>query len=265
MAKLYAEKLKKIVKLLKLDKPLVVFDMETTGLSLSEDRIVELAYIKVMPNGRYASGHFLFNPEMEIPEESVIFHGLTNAKVEGKPTFKQLAQEVKGIFENSYYGGFNIMSFGLPFLRREFIRSGINFSYSPKEIFDAKAIFHYMEPRTLSTAHKWYCGKTNRGHSGAEADTESAVNILGAQFEKYQEIRDRKFIEEVNRPKENNVVDDERKFYWLNGESYFNFSNYRDQKLSLVAQKDPDFLKKILKMNFSEANKSIIRKALEAK
>jgi len=256
---------KKIVNIAKkfaLEKPLVIFSVETTGLKLSSDRIVEIAFLKILPNGRVVEGDYFFNPEMEINEEAQMFHGITDERVENEATFKQKAQEVRGIFENCFYAGYNIINSGLPFLRREFLRAGINFSYSVDDVYDAREIFSYMEPRTLSSAYKWYCGKNRKAHSGAASSCVAVEGILTEQFSRYKELRDKDFLRSVNTPRENSELDHERKFSWHRGEAHFNFSKYYGESLSSVAKDDPDFLRKILEMEFSEATKNIIRKAL---
>ena len=256
---------KKLIQLLKLDKPLVVFDIETTGLSLSIDKIIEIAYVKVYPDGRLVEGDIFINPEIKISEESIAIHGITNEDVAGKPTFRQMAQSLWGVFADSYYSGFNIINFDLPILRREFLRVGFDFAYDNSQIIDSKIIYNYMEPRTLSAAYKHYCDKEHYDAHSAIADVRATKEILEAQMEKYEEVRDWEFIHKIHKANNDRFVDNDRKFYWRDGEAHFSFSKHKDEALAKVAQNDPGFLQWILTADFSDETKNIVRKALEGK
>ncbi len=255
----------KIPKLLKLDKPLVVFDVETTGLSLSVDRIIEIAYLKIFPDGRMLKDDIFLNPEIKISEEAVAVHGITDEQVAGEATFKDVARDLWGIFENSYYSGFNIIGFDLPILKREFLRAGMNFEYHSSDVVDSKVIYNYMEPRTLSAAYKNYCGKDHYDAHSALADVEATAEVLEAQLEKYEEIRDWDFIKKIHYARDERFVDNDRKFYWRNGEAHFSFSKYRDVSLAKVVRIDPGFLEWILNSDFSEETKNIVARALDGK
>jgi len=253
----------KISKQLKIDKPLIMFDLETTGLALSIDRIVEIAYIKIMPNGRVQKDDIFINPEMKISEEAVEVHGITDEDVAQMPTFKEKAKELIEIFNDCYFGGFNIVGFDLPMLKREFLRAGINFDYKNSCIIDSKVIYNYMEPRTLSAAYKYYCQKEHVDAHSAIADVEATLEILSRQIEFYNEVMDMNFIFKIHKELNDRYVDNERKFYWRNGEAHFSFSKHKDDALRDVAERDPDFLKWILSADFSDETKDIVKKALE--
>lgn len=254
--------LNKIPKLIKLEKPLVVFDLETTGLSINLDRIVEIAYLKIMPNGVVFKSDILLNPEMNIPEEAIEVHGITNEDVKDKPTFKRVAQDLWGVFCDCSYGGFNILTFDLPILRREFLRVGLDFDFTQAKIIDSKTVYHAMEPRTLSAAYKFYCGKEHTEAHSALADVEVTAEILKQQLKQYKQISDWDFIYKLHHEPNNRYVDNERKFYWRDGQAYFSFSKYRDRALSEIAEKDRGFLEWIISADFSEETKNIIKKAL---
>jgi len=254
-----------INKLIELDKPLVIFDLETTGLAVSVDRIIEIAYLKVMPNCVIFKDDIFLNPEMEVPQEAIAIHGITNKFLEDKPTFKEKAQEIWEIFNTCHYGGYNILNFDLLLLRREFIRAGIDFDYSQSKIIDAKAIFHYMEPRTLSAAYKFYLDKELIDSHSALADVEATAEIIGRQLKKYHQVRHWDFIYKIQHPAGDRYVDNERKFYWRYGQAHFAFSKYKDQSLKSIAQIDPGFLQWILTADFSEETKIIVRDALDGK
>lgn len=246
-----------------LEKPLVVFDLETTGLSINLDRIVEIAYLKIMPaGGKIFKGDLLLNPGISIPQESSAIHGISDEKVKGKPCFAEKAAEFFEIFNDCCYGGFNVINFDLPILKREFLRVGIDFNYANAKILDAKAIYHFMEPRTLSAAYKFYCKKEHIGAHNALADAEATAKILAKQLEKYKETRDWDFIYKIHHASDDRFVDNDRKFYWRGGEAYFAFSKHKDRSLAEVAEKDPGFLSWLLSADFSEETKDIAKKAL---
>lgn len=255
-------KIKTITELIYLDKPLVVFDLETTGLSVNLDRIVEIAYLKIWPDGRILKGDLLLNPEMAIPAEALAVHGISDAKVKDQPIFKDKASELWEIFNDSYYSGFNVMSFDLPLLKREFLMAGLDFNYAEAKIIDAKVIYHFMEPRTLAAAYKFYCKKEHIKAHNALADVEATAKILARQLEQYSQIRDWDFIYKIHHVADDRFVDNERKFYWRDGEAYFSFSKYKDRPLAEIAQKDPGFLNWILSADFSQETKDIVEKAL---
>ncbi|MFH1822482.1 MAG: exonuclease domain-containing protein [Patescibacteria group bacterium] len=257
------KKYKKIIDFLKVKKPLVIFILETTGPSIPIDKIFEIAYIKILPNGRVIKDRFILNPEIDISEESMSIHGIKNKELKDRPTFRKMAKEIWDIFNNCYYGGYNILDFYLPLLRREFIRVGMDFEYNEKEVIDSKLIFDYMEPSTLSGAYRYYCQKEHLDIYNAMADVEVAINILARQLETYKSIIDLPFINNIHGPQEEKYIDHKKKFYWRNGEAYFTFSKYKDTPLAEVVKADPDFLGWILKADFSEETKNIIRKVLK--
>jgi DNA polymerase-3 subunit epsilon len=254
---------KKIAKYLNLDKPLVVFDVETTGLNLHSDKIVELAYVKIWPSGRSKKEDMLFNPEIRISAEAIAVHGIRNRFITDKPKFREKAQELWDIFNECYYSGFNISNFDLPMIRREFIRCGLDFDYSVKQIIDTREIFHKMVPRTLSSTYEYYTKKEFKQWHTALIDTEVTAEILAKQLEKYKECRDWEFINKLHETDENEHIDGTRKFYWLHGEAYFAFSKYRDKSLKQVAKEDRKFLEWMMGADFSEEVKNVVAKAME--
>ncbi len=254
---------RKIIKFLQLKKPLVIFSLETTGPSVSADKIIVISYVKIMINGRVKKGDIILDPQIEISTESTSIHGLDGKTAKGHPTFRRQANEIWDIFSNCYYGGFNIVDFDLPLLRREFIRVGMNFEYTEKDIIDSKVIFNYMEPPTLSVAYNYYCHRSYLDVHKPGADVLAEIEILEKQLHKYEEIRDWDFINEIHKLREEKLTEHKRKFYWRRGKAYFTFSRYRDKALTEVASKDPAFLTWILRSNFSAETKSIVRKALK--
>ncbi|MBI2459120.1 MAG: 3'-5' exonuclease [Parcubacteria group bacterium] len=251
-----------IIKLISLDKPLVVFDLETTGLSVNLDRIVEIAYLKIGLDGSVFKGDLLLNPETSISAEAAAIHGISDEQVKSQPTFKDKAVELWEIFNDCHYSGFNVMAFDLPMLKREFLRAGLDFNYAQAKIIDAKVIYHFMEPRTLAAAYKFYCKKEHAEAHNALADVLVTAQILAGQLKKYKEVRDWEFIYKIHHSADGRFVDNARKFYWRSGEAYFSFSKYKDRPLAEIAAADPGFLNWILSADFSEETKEIVRKAL---
>jgi DNA polymerase-3 subunit epsilon len=166
--------------------PLCFFDLETTGINISQDRIIEIAVIKLMPNGETIRKTNLINPTIPIPAESTAIHGLTNADVKDKPVFKEVAKEYVKFLEGADLAGFNILKFDMPMLVEEFLRAEVEFDYSRKKLIDAQRIFHLMEKRTLSAAYQFYCGKDLSDAHSAEADTQATMDVLLAQVERYE-------------------------------------------------------------------------------
>ncbi len=259
---LLASKYEKLVKLLKLDKPLLIFDITATGLGISSDKIIHLAYVKIWPDNRTKKDEIYFNPEFRISAESMAIHGIRNQFLADKPTFREKSQEVWDIFCDCYYSGFNIQYFDLPILRREFIRVGMDFDYSDEKIIDSRTIFRYMAPRTISLAYEYYLGKEYKGQYNASTHTEVIIDILIKQLEKYQEARNPEFLKMIHETNDTNQLGLTREFYWVNGVAYFAFSKYKDQSVASVAKKDKDFLNWILEADFREDTKNIIRQTI---
>jgi DNA polymerase-3 subunit epsilon len=170
---------------LNLKIPLCFFDLETTGINITQDRILEIAVIKVMPNGEVIRKSNVINPTITITPESTAIHGISNEDVVGKPTFKEVAKEYAKFFEGSDLAGFNILKFDVPMLVEEFLRAGVEFDYTRKKLIDAQKIFHLMEKRNLSAAFKFYCAKEMNDAHSAEADTQATMEVLFAQLDRY--------------------------------------------------------------------------------
>ena len=173
---------------LKLEKPIVFFDLETTGINIGTDKIVEISILKVFPNGNKESKTWLVNPEIEIPKEASDIHGITNEQVVAEPTFKELAPQISELIDGCDLAGFNSNRFDIPLLAEELMRAGIDFDMNNRKAIDVQVIFHKKEQRTLSAGYQFYCGKELEGAHGAEADTNATYEILLAQLEKYEDI-----------------------------------------------------------------------------
>lgn len=193
-----------IVQFLPLDRPLIIFDLETTGLTSGEDKIIEIAYEKIMPDGTIASYCQRINPGKPISPDASRINGIYDKDVADAPSFAKLSYELWSTFEGTDVGGFNIIGFDLPFLKGEFASVGKNFDFTSKKILDAKILYHKMEardmfaPRNLSAAYKLYCGKEHiAAHTGA-GDVRATVEILEKQLEKYPEFRNWDYLVDLH-------------------------------------------------------------------
>ncbi|MGB5419248.1 exonuclease domain-containing protein, partial [Algibacter sp.] len=184
---------------LNLTKPICFFDLETTGINISKDRIVEISILKVFPNGTEESKTWLVNPEMKIPAEVIAIHGITNEKVANEPTFKELAKDVYNMIKDSDLGGFNSNRFDIPLLAEEMLRADVDFDMKNTLAVDVQTIFHKMEQRTLSAAYKFYCDESLDNAHSAEADTKATYEVLKSQLDKYEDLEnDTKFLAEFS-------------------------------------------------------------------
>lgn len=193
-----------IAQFLPLDRPLIIFDLETTGLAPGEDRIIEIAYEKISPDGEIVAYCQRINPGKPIPEGASRINGIFDRDVAESPSFAKLSYELWSMFEGADVGGFNIIGFDLPFLRGEFAAVGKNFDFASKKVLDAKILYHKMEardmfaPRNLSAAYKHYCGKEHTtAHTGA-GDVRVTVEVLEKQLEKHPEFRDWGYLTELH-------------------------------------------------------------------
>lgn len=251
-----------IISKLGLDRPLIFFDTETTGLNIMNDRIIQLGYIKYFADKKpVEKATLFFNPEILISPSATAVHGFTNADVEDAPVFKDKAKELLEIFSGCYLSGFNIATFDLPLLRQEFYRAGETFSYQTSDIIDSKTIFHAFEQRNLTAAYQFYCGKDHSEAHDAMADTEIAAEVLAAQIDRYgaQEVK------EVQAKNAQDFFDVDGKFYWKDGQVHFSFSKHKHRSLAEVMEKEPTFLDWMLAQDFSEEVRTLIKNALKGK
>ena len=189
---------------LNLQKPLVIFDLKTTGLDIVKDRIIQISYIKVFPDGREERGNYLVNPEKPIPDVVVQLTGISNEDVQGQPTFKEIAQTINKIFADSDIAGYNSNHFDVPLLAEEFLRANIDFDFSKRNMIDVQTIYHKMERRNLAAAYKFYCGKNLEDAHSADADTRATYEVLKAQLDRYPSLQnDVDFLSEFSTQNKN--------------------------------------------------------------
>lgn len=238
---------------LNLRNPLCFFDLETTGINIANDRIIEISVIKLMPNGEVLRKTHRVNPTIPIPAESSAIHGIFEEDIKGKPTFKEVAKEYAKFMEGCDLSGFNILKFDIPMLVEEFLRADVDFDYSRKKIIDSQRIFHMMEKRTLSAAYKFYLNKELTNSHSAEADTEASMEVLLAQVDRYQgqpvtdalgnkigEIKNE--MDVLAKLSSSDLVDlAGRMILNSNGEEIFNFGKHKNKKVTAVLKEEPSY------------------------
>lgn len=260
-----SNRLKEINKILELDKPLLIFDLDTTGSAISADKIVRILYQKAWANGKVKKDEILLNPEIKISPEATLIHGIKNEDLKEKSTFRKRAQEIWDLFNNCYYAGFNIMNYDLPLLKREFIRVGMDFEYETKQIIDAKKIFNYMVPRTLISAYKYYCNKELKQSVEQIDRSEIITDILAKQLQMYKDASTWDFIRKIHDSEKDFRPDNSIKLYWHSGELYFALSKYKNKKVKDIAETDPEFIAWVLDAEIPEETKDIIRAVINKK
>lgn len=271
---------------LNLTRPLVVFDLETTGLDIVRDRIFQLSYIKVYPDGKEERENIFVNPGKEIPQEVVELTGTSNADVADKPTFKALAPELAEKFEDCDFAGFNSNHFDLPMLAEEFYRAGINYDFSQCRLIDAQTIFHKMERRNLAAAYKFYCGRKMEDDFDAhraDQDTEATYRVLMGELDMYapgkQEEEERQLENDMDVlaqfSKQNDNVDFAGRVVWkeikdANGQTMldadgkpkkqevFNFGKYKGVPVEEALRRDPGYYNWMLTSDFTSDTKQVL-------
>jgi DNA polymerase III subunit epsilon len=235
---------------LQLKRPLAYIDLETTGINIGTDRIVEIAIVKQMVDGSRIVKRKLINPEMPIPPGSTEIHGISNEMVKDAPTFKQAANELKQFIENCDLAGYNSNRFDIPLLLEEFLRSGIDIDLNNRFLLDVQKVFHMMEQRTLSAAYKFYCDKQLDGAHGAEVDATATCDILEAQVQRYPQIGNT--VEAIVKfTGEDQIVDFARRFVMENGVEVFNFGKHKGKPVTDVLKQEPQYYDWMMKGDFA--------------
>lgn len=249
---------------LKLIRPLVVFDIESTGVSPRKDRIIELAAIKLMPNGEEISKCWLMNPSVPIPPETTAIHGISDEIVKDCPTFADKAKEIFEFFRDCDLSGFNADRFDIPCLEEEFARVGMAFAPSARKHVDVQRIYHKKEPRDLSAAVRFYLGRNHDGAHGAEADTRATLEVLKAQMAKYADLP--QTVDEMDEylvPHDPLNADRAGTLRWKDGELTINFGKKKGESLKKLLLNEPNYLKWILKGDFDTEVRMIIKDLLD--
>ncbi|MET3733107.1 3'-5' exonuclease [Moheibacter stercoris] len=246
--------------MLNLHKPICFFDLETTGINVGKDRIVEISVLKVFPNGNKESKTLRVNPEMPISAEATSVHGITNEDVANEPTFKEIAPRIWDMMKDADLAGYNSNRFDVPLLAEEFLRVGIDLDLEKHKLVDVQVIFFKKEPRDLSSAYKFYCDKNLENAHSAEADVEATYEIFKAQIERYEDLEnDIKFLSEYTSQRKTADlagmigIDDK-------GNEVFNFGKYKGQSVREVFQKDQGYYSWIQNADFPLYTKKVFTK-----
>ncbi len=240
--------------MLQLTKPLAFIDLETSGVNLATDRIIEIAIVKVLPDGKKTVKRKLINPQIPIPKQASDVHGITNEMVKDAPIFKEVAQELKQMLDGCDIAGYNSNRFDIPMLVEEFLRAEVDFDMKGRRLIDVQNIFHRMEQRTLSAAYKFYCNKILDGAHSAEIDATATHEILIAQLQRYPDLGTS--IDSVLRLiGEEPIVDFARRFILENGIEIFNFGKYKGRSVAEVLRSEPQYYDWMMKGDFPQYTK----------
>ncbi len=240
--------------MLQLTKPLAFIDLETTGINLGTDRIVEIAIVKILTDGNRSVKRKLVNPQMPIPKQASDIHGITDEMIKDAPAFKQIAHELKQMLDGCDIAGYNSNRFDIPILMEEFLRAEVEFEMKGRKMLDVQQIFHKMEQRTLGAAYKFYCSKILDGAHGAEVDATATYEIFEAQLERYPELGTT--IDSVLKTiGEDVIVDFARRFIMDNGVEVFNFGKFKGRSVAEVLKTEPQYYDWMMKGDFPQHTK----------
>ena len=249
---------------LELDRPLVVFDIESTGVNPRQDRIIELSAVKLHPNGIEDTKTWLLNPTIPIPAETTAIHGITDDIVKDCPTFADAAAEIFEFFEGCDLSGFNADRFDIPCLEEEFARTGRDFGASRRRHVDVQRIYHKMEPRDLTAAVRFYLGRDHVGAHGAEADTRATVEVLKAQMERYPELpKTTEAMDEYLVPRDPLNADRQGMIRWIDGAWCINFGKKKGARLVDLLAKERNFLRWIVNGSLDTEVRQIVNALIE--
>lgn len=243
---------------LNLTRPICFFDLETTGIQIATDRIVEIAILKVYPNGNKESHTWRVNPEIPIPKESSDIHGITDEMVVDEPTFKELAPKVYALIKDCDLGGYNSNRFDIPLLAEALLRAEIDFDMKKALSVDVQTIFHKMEKRTLEAAYKFYCDKDLVGAHGAEADTNATYEVLLSQLDRYEDL-DNDISSLASFSAHKNFADFAGYIgYNKKKEEIFSFGKHKGKLVSEVLEKEPGYFGWLLNADFPLYTKNVL-------
>lgn len=243
---------------LNLKNPIVFFDLETTGVDTSRDRIVEISTVKVFPNGDKEVKTRRLNPEMHIPEEATAVHGITDEDVANEPPFRAIAKSLAAYLEGCDFGGFNSNKFDVPVLMEEFLRAGVNVDFKNRKFIDVQNIFHKMEQRTLEAAYRFYCDKTLENAHSAEADTMATYEVLMAQLDRYPDLQnDVAYLADFS-ARGQSADYAGRILYNEKGEEVFGFGKYKGRSVAEVFREEPSYYAWMMNGDFPLYTKKVI-------
>jgi len=259
----YAKVARELAARLQLSRPIAFLDLETTGTSVQNDRIVEIAVVRIFPDGHGDVRNERVDPEMAIPADATAVHGISDADVHGKPAFRDLAPGLAEHLRDCDLGGFGVVRFDLKLLEAEFRRAKVSFSMDGRFVVDAMAIFFDREPRNLGAAVKFYCGKEFEEAHAAREDVLASIEVLAGQFERYQGLpTSLPELDDIAVRRKPDWIDGDGKLVWLEGEAAIGFGKNRGKTLKSLASEDPGYLDWIVRGDFSETVKGLVREAL---
>ncbi len=244
---------------LKLDRPLAFLDLETTGINTQHDRIVEIAIVKLMPDGERVRKEMILNPTIPIPQQATDVHGISNEDVRDKPTFAEVANEIKQFIEDCDIAGFNSNRFDIPLLNEEFLRVNIDPYFKERKLVDVQTIFHKREPRDLTAAYKFYCDADLEDAHSALADTEATADVLLAQLERYEDIS-HNVTGLASYSEQSNYLDYARRIALEDEVPVFNFGKHKGKPVKEVFEKEPQYYDWIMKSDFAQDTKNELSK-----
>lgn len=235
---------------LKLTRPIAFIDLETTGINIGNDRIVEIAIVKIAVDGTKQVKRKIINPTITIPQSAIDIHGITNEMVKDAPTFKQIGNEIKQFMENCDIAGYNSNRFDIPMLVEEFLRCDLNINIEDRKLLDVQKVYHMMEQRTLSAAYKFYCDKELTNAHSAEVDATATYEVLESQITKYQQIGDT--VESIVKfTGDEAIVDFSRRFIMDKGVEIFNFGKHKGKPVTQVLKEEPQYYDWMMKGDFA--------------
>jgi len=240
--------------MLKLDRPLAFIDLETTGVNLGVDRIIEISILKILPNGGQEIKTLRINPEMHIPEQSSQIHGIYDDDVKNAPVFRQVAIELRDFLDHCDVAGYNSNKFDIPMLIEEFLRADTGFDENRRYI-DVMRIFTLMEKRTLEAAYKFFCNKELIDAHSAEADVKATYEVLVAQIDRYNDTLKNDVQSLHDFSSDGDFVDFGRRMIMKDGKEYFNFGKYNGQSCEDVYKREPQYFDWIYKSDFPRHTK----------
>jgi len=249
---------------LKLYRPLAIYDIESTGTNPRLDRIIDLAIVKLLPDGLREQFTYRVNPGIPIPKEASEIHGITDTDIADAPAFSSVAKEIDAILNGCELGGYNAIRFDIPLLVAEMERAGVHFDLSDRKIIDAQRIFHQREPRDLTAALKFYCSETHSGAHSSLNDVLATIRVLEGQYEQYPDLpEDIAELHDYCNPRHPHWVDQQGRLRWVNGEAAINFGKNQGRLLRNLIETDNGFLNWILQNDFPVDTKQIIRDAMK--
>ncbi len=249
---------------LQLQRPIAQFDIESTGLNVQQDRIIDLAIVVLHPGGGEHPHTWRVNPGIPIPAGATAVHGIRDEDVRNCPSFSDVAEDVARVLDGCDLAGFNVLGYDIPLLQEEFNRTQTVFSMEGRHVVDVQRIFHQMEPRDLSAALRFYCGDTHEGAHGALADVQATLRVLTSQLERYPDLPlDVQALADFCHPRRADWVDGNGRFLWQDGQVVCGFGKYRGQALKDLVAFESGFLRWILKKDFPSDTKELVENAIK--